>query len=118
MNVKELLLKVPQAVNLPASTPSAVIQYDVTEPVYHVIEGGSVRAVEGYADAPDVTIKVSDANLWKLFNGDLNPMSALMTGRLRVKGDVMLAQKLLGLVDRAKLEQVRAAIDTSSDTSA
>ncbi len=118
MNVKELLLRVPQAVNLPTSTPSAVIQYDVSEPVYHVIEGGSVRAVEGHAAAPDVTIKVSDANLWKLFNGDLNPMSALMTGRLRVKGDVMLAQKLLGLVDRAKLEQVRAAIAASDDANA
>lgn len=108
----------PQAVNMPASTPSAVIQYDVSEPVYHVIEDGVVRAVEGRADSPDVTIKVSDANLWKLFNGDLNPMSAVMTGRLRVKGDVMLAQKLLGLVDRSKLAEVRAAINSSADTDA
>ena len=46
----------------------------------------------------------------KLFRGELNPMTAMMTGRLRVKGNVMLAQRLLGMVDRAKLEAARDEI--------
>ncbi len=110
MNAKELLLKVPQAVEIEADAPRAVIQYDTAEPVYHVVENGAVNAFEGHAPDPDVTVKVSDDNLLKLFRGELNPMTAMMTGRLKVRGNVMLAQRLLGMVDRAKLEAARDEI--------
>ena len=110
MNAKELLLKVPQAVEIDAGAPRAVIQYETSEPVYHVVENGAVSAHEGHDPAPDVTVRVSDDNLLKLFRGELNPMTAMMTGRLRVKGNVMLAQRLLGMVDRAKLEAARDEI--------
>lgn len=110
MNAKELLLKVPQAVQMDADAPDAVIQYDLPEPIYHQVQAGEVFAVEGHAEAPDVTVKVSEENLLRLFRGELNPMTAMMTGRLKVKGNVMLAQRLLSLVDRAKLEAARDQI--------
>lgn len=107
MNVKELLLRMPAAVRLDEGAPDATIQYETSEPVYHVIQGGTVQAHEGQAPAPDVSIKVSDANLEKLLRGDLNPMTAMFTGKLKVRGNVGLAQRLLGMVDRQKLEAAR-----------
>lgn len=110
MTAKELLLKVPQAVQVDPAAPLSVVQYDISEPVYHVIENGVVSAHEGTAQGPDVTIRVGDDDLIKLFDGKLNPMTALFTGRLKVRGDIGLAQRLIGMVDRAKLEAARSEL--------
>lgn len=110
MDVKQLLLKLPQAVDLDPDAPDAVIQYDTTQPVYHVIKAGVVQAHEGQAPSADVTIKINDDNLVKLLRGQLNPMTAMMTGRLKVRGNVTLAQRLIGMVNREKLEAARAQI--------
>ncbi|MFA5550227.1 MAG: SCP2 sterol-binding domain-containing protein [Trueperaceae bacterium] len=110
MNVKELLLKLPEAIDLDQGAPNAVIQFETSEPVYHVVESGAVQAHEGQAPTPDVAIKISDDNLDKLLRGELNPMTAMFTGKLRVKGNVALAQRLIGMIDRSKLEAARAQV--------
>ena len=110
MNAKELLLKVPQAVKVDPAAPRSVVQYDISEPVYHVIENGAVSAHVGTAAASDVTIKVGDDDLMRLFEGRLNPMTAMFTGKLKVRGNVGLAQRLLGMVDREQLEAARARL--------
>ncbi|HRN17840.1 MAG: SCP2 sterol-binding domain-containing protein [Trueperaceae bacterium] len=115
MNAKQLLLNVPKAVTLDSATPRSVVQYDISEPIYHVIEGGVVSAHEGKAEGPDVTIKVSDADLVKLFDGQLNPMAAVFTGRLKVRGDVGLAQRLIKMVDREKLQEAKARLEAEGD---
>lgn len=106
MTAKELLHLIPQAFEAGDGSEHATIQYDISEPVYHVITGSKVEAFDGRADAPDVTIHVSDENLIKLMRGQLNPMTAFMTGKLKVDGNVMLAQKLVARVDRRRLEEL------------
>jgi putative sterol carrier protein len=47
------------------------------------------------ADQPtDCTIRISTANLNKLIQGNLNPMTAFATGKLKVSGDAGVAMKL------------------------
>jgi putative sterol carrier protein len=75
-----------------------------------VIKAGTVQAHAGRAPSADVTIKINDDNLLKLLRGELKPMTAMMTGRLKVRGNVMLAQRLIGMVNREKLEAARARI--------
>lgn len=106
MTAKELLHRVPAAYDASGAEDRAVIQYDISEPVYHVLEAGTLEAFDGRADAPDVTIRVSDENLIRLLRGELNPMSAFMTGKLKVDGNVMLAQKLVANVDRKRLAEL------------
>ena len=58
---------------------------DVDESGVHVTEGG------GEADC---TISVSEGTFQRLVSGDLNPMTAYMTGKLKIKGDTGAAMKL------------------------
>jgi putative sterol carrier protein len=46
----------------------------------------------------DCTIITSSESLIKMKNGDLNPMMAVMTGKVKIKGDMGLAMKLQGLI--------------------
>ena len=43
---------------------------------------------------PDVTIKIDDEDFDSLAKGKLNAMQAFMQGKLKAKGQLMLAQKL------------------------
>ena len=46
----------------------------------------------------DCTIKISRKNLEKLLKGDLNPMTAFLTGKFKVDGDLSVAMKLQTLL--------------------
>ncbi len=104
MTAKDLLHRMPEALDVEAAGDTkAVIQYELSEPVYVVLDAGTVRTVDGRAEAPDVTVTIADDDLLALFKGKLNPMMAFMTGRIRIGGDVALAQRLVKLFDQEKL---------------
>ena len=42
----------------------------------------------------DITISVSMANFERIIDGQLNPKLALMTGRMRLRGDIRIAMRL------------------------
>jgi putative sterol carrier protein len=42
----------------------------------------------------DCTMEISIANAIDLMNGDLNPMTAFMMGKLKIKGDMAVAMKI------------------------
>jgi putative sterol carrier protein len=107
MNARDLLEKLPAAFDAErAGDLKAVVQYDLAEPTYQVIEGGGVRTLPGRAEAPDLTLKISDDDLVALFRGTLSPAVAFMTGRVRMEGDVRLAQQLVDLVDQERLRSI------------
>lgn len=69
--------------------------------------GENVYALDGTGDKnvfltedveADCTISMSEKNFEKLVTGKLNPMSALFTGAIKIKGDMSLAMKLQGLL--------------------
>lgn len=64
---------------------------------------GSGRAGHGVPEGiPDVILEVAEKDLQDLFSGDLRPLSAYMSGRLQVKGDLHLALKLEELIKAMK----------------
>lgn len=64
---------------------------------------GSGRAGRGVPEGnPDVILEVAEKDLQDLFLGDLRPLSAYMSGKLQVKGDLHLALKLEDLVKAMK----------------
>ena len=57
------------------------------------VRDGAVNVTEGAGDA-DVTITTSEDTFNQIAAGELNPTSAYMTGKLKVKGDMGAAMKL------------------------
>src|SRR5438445_3777551 len=57
------------------------------------VDDGKVTVSEGGGDA-DATISTSQETFEKIVAGDLNPTSAYMTGKLKIKGDMGAAMKL------------------------
>ncbi|XP_069653910.1 stomatin-like protein 1 isoform X3 [Haliaeetus albicilla] len=67
------------------------------------LSSGSGRAGHGIPEgSPDVILDVAEKDLQDLFLGDLRPLSAYVSGRLQVKGDLHLALKLEELIKAMK----------------
>jgi putative sterol carrier protein len=62
-----------------------VWQVDVTD--------GSIKVTEGGTDG-DVTIRASEETFKAIANGEQNPTTAYMTGKLKIDGDMGAAMKL------------------------
>lgn len=85
------------------SDTKALIQFNISGP-----EGGnwvidlkdeSMGVREGDEDA-NCTFSATDVNFLKLINKEIKPEMAIMTGKLKLSGDVMLAMKLANLFKR------------------
>lgn len=104
MNVNDLIKQLPSALNAAsASTMQSTIQYTISNPMYIVIENGKCTVHEGIAPSSDVNLKMADDDLAALLKGELNGVSAFMNGKLKLEGDMMLAQRLPSLFDGSKL---------------
>jgi putative sterol carrier protein len=57
------------------------------------VRDGAVSVTEGGGDA-DATISASEENFRKMVEGEMNPTTAYMTGKLKIKGDMGAALKL------------------------
>lgn len=64
---------------------------------YLVIKDGTLAVAEGEHDDPSVVLSMSRETLKGLMTGELNGMTAFMTGKLKATGNVMLATKLPSL---------------------
>ena len=58
------------------------------------VHDGSVEVSEGDRGDGDVTISSSAENFERIVNGDQNPTTAYMTGKIKIKGDMGAAMKL------------------------
>ena len=57
------------------------------------VDDGAVSVAEGGGEA-DATISADEENFGKIVAGELNPTTAYMTGKLKIKGDMGAAMKL------------------------
>ncbi|MES2883170.1 MAG: SCP2 sterol-binding domain-containing protein [Pseudomonadota bacterium] len=96
----DLIKKLPQAYSEGAD---CVIQFNISQPHYVTIKGGAADATAGTAPNADLGITMEDEDFVALMKGELNGMTAFMTGKLQLEGDLMLAQKLSSYFDPAKL---------------
>jgi putative sterol carrier protein len=81
---------------------SRVIQVKLTDGegwIFNVGDGKLQEAEKGHSDKPDVIITVSREDLFAMFNKELKPLQAYMSGRVKVKAsfrDIFFAKSLLG----------------------
>ena len=76
----------------------AKIKFEI-DGVSLLIDGtGDANVVTLSDEDADTTISCSAETLEKLRNGELNPMMAVMTKKVTIKGDMGLAMKLQSLI--------------------
>uniref|UniRef100_A0A914VXK5 SCP2 domain-containing protein n=1 Tax=Plectus sambesii TaxID=2011161 RepID=A0A914VXK5_9BILA len=69
------------------------------------LKNGSGAVYEGTPKNDEkaaTTLTVEDEDFVKLATGKLNPQQAFMSGKIKVKGNIMLLQKLQGLMAEQK----------------
>lgn len=81
---------------------NATIQFDLSGDnggLYWLkIADGSAEAGQGQAENPSMTLKASAEDWVAVTKGELNPMQAFMSGKIKVQGDMSLALKLQSLL--------------------
>jgi len=74
----------------------AVFQYQLTEgdAYYLTIKNSACTLTEGKHSDPTSTMKMNFDTFQKLATGELDGMKAMMFGKLKVKGNMMLAARI------------------------
>ncbi len=62
------------------------------------IAEGKVNVEEGQTSPPNVTLSMNASDFVAMANGQLNPVSAFMQGKIRVTGDMSLAMRLQSIL--------------------
>jgi putative sterol carrier protein len=101
-SVKEIFAGMPSAFNRDAAAGlNAVIQYNIEGADggdwYVVIKDQTCTVSEGLHASPSVSLRMADKDWIAMCNGQLNGVTAFMTGKLKATGDIMLAQRLTTL---------------------
>ena len=96
---KEVFDKMPEAFNPDAAGAlDAVIQFCLTGKEggdWHVvIKDGKCVVNQGKHPSPSVTLSMEDTTWVSIVNQEISGLKAFMTGKLKVQGDLMLAQRI------------------------
>jgi putative sterol carrier protein len=81
------------------------IQFVVTDggeehPYSVAIKDGSCTATRGRADDPKTTLTTDLVSFCKLIAGQAEGVQLFMTGKLKISGDLMFAQRIMSFFDR------------------
>lgn len=97
MNFETILSAVTaQAANV---TPfGAKLKFVLGDDVILIDGTGDSNIVSQSDEEAACTISTDTDTFMKLKNGELNPMMAVMTGKVKIKGDMGLAMKLQSLI--------------------
>ena len=99
-----------------ASTANVTIQNVIDTPdgakrYWMRFEVGSVKLEAGDAEKADATIEQDYATAVALAKSELNPVSAFMTGKIRINGSMMLLMQLQGALSELAKEMQEIDVD-------
>lgn len=81
---------------------NAVYQFDLPGEgggaFYIDVKDGEADFVDGKSDRPNITIHMELEDFKKWQAGKLNPATALMLGKIKMKGDMVLGMKLRNIM--------------------
>jgi putative sterol carrier protein len=76
------------------SSMQAKVKFATDEGVVFIDTTQVPNLVTNEDQEADCTLEISAKNALKLMDGDLNPMTAYMMGKLKVKGDMSVAMQI------------------------
>jgi len=81
-----------------AAPIGSTIKFELDGDTVFIDGSGDANVVSNDNKDADCTITMSVEDLDKLRKGELNPMMAVMSGKIKIKGDMGLAMKLQSLL--------------------
>ncbi len=86
-----------------AGSASAKLQQVITGPdgdrrYWIKIEGGAIDMGQGDIEAPDATVTQDYDTAVALAKSEINPVTAFMSGKIRIAGNMMLLMQLQGAI--------------------
>jgi putative sterol carrier protein len=103
MTSKEFLMNLPSKVNTKAiDGMNTIFHFDLEGEsggqVTVKVEEGNMTILEGLVGSPDCKVSATEENFKKVLKGELNPMMAILTGKLKISNqmEMMKFGKLLG----------------------
>jgi len=82
-----------------AGSVKAVVQFNMTGEGGGTwtlsIADGKCQVSEGPADSPNATVTAAAADYLAVVRGELNPISAFMSGKLKITGDMSLMMRFM-----------------------
>lgn len=76
----------------------ATFKFVIDDQAIFIDGSGDENVVSNRDEEADCTVTTSVETLQQLRDGDLNPMMAVMGGKIKIKGDMGLAMKLQSLI--------------------
>ena len=77
---------------------------------------GTIQLEAGDAEKPDATIEQDYDTAVALAKSELNPVSAFMTGKIRINGSMMLLMQLQGALSELAREMQEIDVDYDAPT--
>lgn len=97
MSFESILNGIQEKANI-ASPLGNTLKFDFGGQTIFVDGTGNQNVVSTENKDADCTVHISMDNFLALVKGDLNPMTAFMMGKIKVKGDMGVAMKLQKLL--------------------
>lgn len=98
MTIQEATAKVNKMASNNGGKVNAKINFTFDEGVIHLDDTVAPTLVSNEASPAQCTIKMKLENFEKMMSGDMNPMMAFMTGKMKIEGDKGVAMKLASLL--------------------
>lgn len=103
MDVKKFLFDLPQKAD-PAALEgvNTCFHFEIAGAGNYTVQvtDGKLEVLEGLSGEPSCKVATSEDALSKLLSGELNPMMAMMTGKIKISnvGEMMKYAKMFGLM--------------------
>ena len=103
MTAQDFLYSLPEKVD-PAVLEGVetVFHFDITDGGQYTVEAtnGEICVSEGFLGEPKCVVKAKEANFMGVLSGKLNPMMAVLTGKLKIsnQGEMIKYAKIFGLM--------------------
>jgi putative sterol carrier protein len=105
ISVKDVFAAMPNAFKPEAAAGvDVVFQYNISGPGggdwIVTVKDQTCEVTEGQAESPTTTIKMAEEDFLAMLSGQLQPMTAFTSGKLKIEGDMMKAQLVATLFEQ------------------
>ena len=99
MELNEITKKMNELATLNAGKIDAKIKFEFSDGYVFIDDTTSPPTISNENNDADCVIEINNENFSKILNKKMNSMSAFMTGKMKIKGEMTIAMKLSSLFD-------------------